>query len=282
MKLAVLSDIHGNLAALEAVLEDLTQWGPDRVVVNGDLVSRGPLSAACLTLLQQAVPQAYLLAGNHEEYVLANRGPTLDPKTPQFELTRFAYWSAQQLGPQRLQQIAQWPHHLDLNDLEGGSVHITHGSRLGHRTGIGATTPAAELPARIGDPRDLFIVSHTHKPLIWAFHRTLIVNVGSVGSPMDSDQRASYGRFTFQGGHWRAEIRRVRFDRTRTQRDFWESGFIEAGGLFARLILAEFLHTRGLVGHWMHRYHDPVMAGEIGLAESIRHHLHEKGFGELP
>lgn len=75
MKLAVLSDIHANLPAFEAVLEDVRAWRPDTVVFAGDGVNRGPRPAECWTLLAAlAEGEGWRrLRGNHEEYV-ASRG----------------------------------------------------------------------------------------------------------------------------------------------------------------------------------------------------------------
>lgn len=276
MKIAVLSDIHGNLPALDAVLEDIQRWSPDEVILNGDLVSRGPYSLHCLERLKSALPRARLLAGNHEEYVAESRHERAEPGTPPYELSRFARFSAGQLGDAVIEELSGWADHLDLTDLEGGSsLHVTHGSRLGNRAGISASTPEEELPARLGDPRDLFIASHTHKPLLRAFRDTQIVNVGSVGTPMDDDPRACYGRMTFRGGRWEAEIRRIPYDRAQTERDFFDSGFMAAGGVFAEVILAEFREARVLAGIWMRNYHRAVMEGELTLEAAVRRHLEE-------
>lgn len=276
MKIAVLSDVHGNLPALEAVLDDIERWGADAVVVNGDLVSRGPYSLACLRLLQRTLPEATLLQGNHEEYVLASARAPTPPDAPDYAFTRFARWSAEQLAP-ALAEIASWRAGLDLEDADGGSVHITHGSRLGSRDGIHPGTDDAELPAKLGDHRDLFIASHTHKPLLRRFNETLVVNVGSVGTPMDGDHRAAYGRFGFDGKRWQAEIRRVRYDLARAERDFIDSGFVEAGGPFARLILEELRRAHSLVGPWMRKHYRGVMAGELDPEAEVERTLAELG-----
>ncbi len=71
VKIAVLSDIHGNLPALEAVTEHLAAWRPDRVVVNGDTVNRGPFSLATWQFVQAQLAWQ-LLKGIHEEYVIGH------------------------------------------------------------------------------------------------------------------------------------------------------------------------------------------------------------------
>ncbi len=272
MKIAVLSDIHGNVPALEAVLDDLDRWRPDEVIVNGDLVSRGPHSLEVLRLLQTRRPACRFLTGNHETFVLSCAGETPDPQDPTFDLRRFAHWSAVRLGP-ALDEIRSWDDHLDLDDLEGGSsVHITHGSRLGNRSGIQPETSDEDLAAKLGDPRDLFVGSHTHRPLTRRFNGTLVVNTGSVGQPFDGDARSAYGRFTLRGGRWRAEIARVAYDKVRAERDFIDSGFVDECGPMAGLIFLEHRQNRMHCGPFMHRYHAAIKAGEISVAAAVEHY----------
>ncbi|HEY0634984.1 MAG TPA: metallophosphoesterase family protein [Gammaproteobacteria bacterium] len=271
MKLAVLSDVHGNLPALEAVAEELLRWRPDRIVINGDLINRGPNSLACLQLLQRAFPTIELLKGNHEEFVLSCAARDDHPHHPTFELRRFAHWTHAQLG-EAMQQIAQWPDHLDEASL-AGSLHITHASRRGKRDGISQRTTDEELAEKLGERRSLFITSHTHKPLIRRFDTTLIVNTGSVGSPSDHDPRAAYGRFQFDGHAWHAEIARIAFDRERALRDFSASGFIEQGGALTRLMREELRHARIFVGPWNERYLEAVLTGTIDVASAVQQFL---------
>jgi predicted phosphodiesterase len=269
MKLAVLSDVHGNVPALAAVLEDLEDWRADLVVVNGDLVSRGPYSLDCLRLVERHFPAARLHRGNHESYVLRCADTPADPASPTHDIDRFARWAALQLGA-AVEEIRDWNDHLDLTGLDqGASVHITHGSRLGDRDGLSVRVPDEELPEKLGDPRDLFIGSHTHKPMLRSFNGSLVVNTGSVGQPMDGDPRAAYGRFTLQGGRWQAEIRRLAYDKARAEQDFIDSGFLEEAGPIPALIYLELQESRAHLGPWRRQYLAAIQAGEIGVVESI-------------
>ncbi|RRQ21497.1 metallophosphoesterase family protein [Thiohalobacter thiocyanaticus] len=272
MKIAVLSDVHGNLPALSAVLDDIEGWGADQVILNGDLVNRGPCSLECLRLLQTRVPESRCIKGNHEAYVLACAEDPLSPEDPTRELRLFAHWTYHQLGS-AVADIAAWVEHYDLDAPAGASLHITHGSRLGYRAGISASTSAEELAEKLGPPRDLFVGSHTHKPLIKRFNGTLVVNTGSVGQPLDGDERAAYGRFTLENGRWQAEIARVPFDKPRALQDMDESGFLEHGGAVTRLIRLELEQARMHVGSWMREYLPRVKAGEISVAAGVESYL---------
>ena len=271
MKIAVLSDIHGNRAALEAVLEDVAAWQPDRLIVNGDLVNRGPYSLECVKMLQRAFPDVYLLRGNHEDFVLSC-AVAHDPEHHAYDLRRFAHWTYDQLGAMN-DEMAQWAESLDLDDLEGGSVHITHASVHSNRDGIHPYTSEAELAGKIPEQRDLFITSHTHKPLIRRFNATLVVNTGSVGAPFDGIAKAAYARLRFSAGRWHEEIRRVPFDRVRAERDFSTSGLLDEGGPLTQLMLRELRESRVIIGYWMREYYEAVKAGQISVEQSIREFL---------
>lgn len=273
MKIAVISDIHGNVPALGAVLEDIQRWRPDQLIVNGDLVNRGPYSLQCLRMIQAAFPSARYLTGNHESYVLNMVDNPTPADDPSYDLSRFAAWTAAQLGEEVVAELRTWGDHIDMEELDGGSLHVTHGSRVGNRDGIRADTPLDDLPAKLGDPRDLFIASHTHRPMVRPYNDSLVVNVGSVGQPLDGDPRAAYGRFSFAGGAWRADIARIEYDKQRAEQDFHDSGFLAECGPMAAMIHLELRSSRMHVGPWMRHYLPLVKAGEISVAQGVRDYL---------
>lgn len=272
MKLVVLSDIHGNLPALQAVLEDISQWQPDEVVVNGDLLNRGPYSPHVLQYLASERPSARLLRGNHENWLLYAAAQGADPESATYEIDRMVFWTLSQLGKQ-LEAVRNWEDHLDLMDGEGASLHITHGSRLGDRKGIQPDCGVDELQHKLGDPRDLFVASHTHRAFTREFEGRLVINTGSVGQPFDGDERASYARLWFLDGRWHGEIRRVPYHREQAIRDFSESGFLEQAGALSGLIFKEFFEARMHVGPWRRAWLEAVKAREIGVAESVQRYL---------
>ncbi len=271
MKLAILADIHANLAALEAVIEDMDGWQPDAVVVAGDTVNRGPCPLACLELVQarQKADGWLVVRGNHEDYVIAHA----DPETPRsglwFETHRNSFWTYRQLG-EDVTTLVEMPFLVALPAPDGGEIRVVHASMLGNRAGIYPETGDEELRRKIAPPPAVLGVGHTHRPLVRRIDRTLVVNVGSVGLPFDGDRRAAYGRLLWQSGAWQAEIIRLDYDWARTERDFFESGFMGESGALADLILDEFYTARSRLYQWARGYQDRVLAGELSMAESVR------------
>lgn len=272
MKVAVISDIHGNVPALGTVLEHLERFGPDYVVVNGDTVSRGPRSDECLRLLAAAVgrtdAQWAFTRGNHEDYVVAHQsGSAVDPMV--FELRRLSYWTYQQLGPDQTQHIAAWPLIVELPD----GLRITHGSMGRNDQGIYPHTTDEEVRAQIAPAPAVFATAHTHVPWIRPVDETLVVNSGSVGMPFDGDRRASYLQLALGPSGWTAEVIRLVYDYEAAERDYVDSGCLDESGALTRLIFREWKTATPLTRAWFREYYHKVLDLEITLDEAVDRYL---------
>ena len=167
MKVAILSDVHSNLPALLAVAEDIGRWEPDRVVVAGDLVNRGPRPVECLELVQRQ-PGWELVLGNHEEYVLEQARPDAPRSGPRFELQQPSFWTLEQLDG-RAAGFAELPPVWELDGPDGRPVRVYHASPLGMRVGIRPETSDDEVRALIAPaPVDQLIQRLIDQQLIHA------------------------------------------------------------------------------------------------------------------
>lgn len=277
MKVAIISDIHGNMPALAAVTADLDQWQPDHVIVNGDVVNRGPRSGDCLAFIRQRQQTDgwQMVRGNHEDYVLDCASGELADSGPSYEINRFAYFTYDQLNG-RTDALANLPNTVSLTAPDGSELRATHASMRHNRDGIYPKTTADEIRAQIAPAPAVFVTAHTHRPLIRRVDKTLVVNVGAVGSPFDGDRRACYGRFTWiTGAGWDVELRRVPYDTEQIERDYVDSGFLVEGGPLAQLMLVELRRAGGLIYRWASRYQDAVTNGDITLAASVRELLRD-------
>jgi predicted phosphodiesterase len=274
MKVAIFSDVQGNLPALEVAVEHILAWRPELVVMDGDLINRGPSSRACVErfdTLRHA--EGWLpVQGNHEEWVLrCGREAPVDPLDA--DLRRFADWTFRQIAPVE-EALRGWPDHLSFHGTHPESwVHVTHGTLAGNRDGISPSVSNEDLRGRLPEGVALFVTAHTHKPLERLVNGTHVLNVGSVGSPFDGDPRGSYGQLEYAGGRWRTRIVRFGYDRDRMQRDFEESGFLDEGGPLARVVCEEWRRARLLMPSWHARYREAVRAGAVSLERAVQDFL---------
>jgi putative phosphoesterase len=277
MKIAVLSDIHGNLPALQTVADDIKSWRPDMVVVAGDVVNRGPLSLDCLKFVQEKQASAgwRVVRGNHEDYLLACARPEAPRQGPQYELWRFAFWTYHQLNGELL-SLQQMPERFTWTAPDGSEFRVVHGSMKNNRDGVYPENNDALLYEQIAPVPAVFVAAHTHRPLIRRFNDSLVVNVGAVGSPFDQDRRASYGRFTWTRHGWEAEIVRLPYDTAQTERDYVTSGFLDEAGPLTQLMLIELRRAGGLIHRWASRYQNAILAEEIDMESSVRQLLQDE------
>ncbi|MCB0254520.1 MAG: metallophosphoesterase family protein [Anaerolineae bacterium] len=271
MKLAVLADIHANLAALERVVEDVDAWQPDVVVVGGDVVNRGPQPAECLALvLERQRTHGWLtVLGNHEEYVISQAGPDPPGAGADADIYRPTRWTLARLGGD-IAPLQAMPFQQNVVSPVSGEVRIVHASTRGTRDGIFPQTRDDTLRLQVGSPPPAVLcVGHTHWPLVRQVDDTLVVNVGSVGLPFDGDTRASYGQLTWENGGWQAEVVRLAYDRQRTEEAYVATGFLEQAGPLARLHLAELRSARSQLYSWVIAYEDEILHHRISVDEAV-------------
>jgi predicted phosphodiesterase len=274
MKIAIISDIHGNFPALQTVIEDIDAWRPDRVLVAGDVINRGPSPVPCLELVQERVERDgwQLVRGNHEDYVLVHTEPDAPRSGPMFEYLRSSFWTFEQLNG-HVSYLEKLPFQTSLVGPDGREVRAVHASMRGNRDGIYYKTEMEEVRRQIEPAPAVFCTGHTHFPLVREVDETLVVNAGSVGIPFDGDRRAAYARLTWQEGGlrpgWQAEIVRLAYDYAEAEKDYEVNGYLEGAGPLANLMLTEFRLARAHLHRWAQHYEKAVLSGEMTMAESV-------------
>ncbi len=281
MKIAILSDIHANWIALQAVAAEVESWQPDLVIVAGDLVNRGPRPLECLrfVLEKQRAAGWQIVLGNHEEYVLSQATPEAPRSGPSFAVHQASCWTYTRLQDQ-MAALQAMPFDLRWRGPDSGLIHATHASLRGTRDGVYHQTTDEELAKKIVPeaaalPPALFLVGHTHVPLIRRIHETLVVNAGSAGLPFDRDTRPSYARVEWRRQGWQAEIRRVAYDLAAAEKDFALSGYLDEAGPLIRLVVKELRLARGQLGGWVDRFQKQVLGGKISMQESVQQFIRE-------
>ena len=182
MRIAALYDIHGNLGALEAVLEEVCALGVDEVVVGGDVLP-GPLPEACLSRLDDLLfPVAYLFGNGETDGLCAARGEPLSRVPEAFhEPVR---WSAEQLPAGRRAEVAAWPAVLHREIRGVGTVLFCHATPRDDNEIFTAITPEDRLLPVFQDvTAEIVVCGHTHMQFDRRIGRVRVINAGSIGMP---------------------------------------------------------------------------------------------------
>lgn len=240
-RIAVISDIHANPFALDAVVEDIDRRDIDEILVGGDLVGRGPLGSAVIERV--AENQWACVRGNHEDYLINFWKEDVPPQwlvTDQWAASR---WMAAELDQEHIEYIDALPFTVS-SSLEP-TLRLFHGSPDSHSDGIGDWTSDQKLE-RHWDAIDEHVLAcaHTHRPLVRQVRGGLIVNVGSVGLPFNGDPRAQYAIFEHQAGDWDVDFIGVDYDRGALLDAYESTGFLEQGDVTALLLKMEVEHAR--------------------------------------
>ena len=182
MRVAAVYDIHGNLPALEAVLEELRHEDVDLLVVGGDVMP-GPMFVETMERLLALDLPVRFIQGNCEVAVLEERAGADPARLPE-QAREAILWSAGQLGRQRETIIAGWPKTVRLAMAGVGDVLFCHGTPRHENELFTRLTPEQRLlplfePLQV----QLAVCGHTHMQFDRMIGRTRVVNAGSVGMP---------------------------------------------------------------------------------------------------
>ena len=210
MRVAILADIHGNLPACEAVLEDITRSvAPDFIVAAGDLALRGAHPRETVELLFDRCDS--VLMGNTDCYLAGNYlgGAYRERDHWKTELLR---WTREQLGPELLQRMGALPFSVRYTPRKGQDLFVCHANPRNLEESLDPTLDEVAV-RRFFNHLDAAACAfgHLHFPYRRRVGRMLIADVASVGIPRDGDLRPAYGVFTFTPKGWRVQIRRVRY-----------------------------------------------------------------------
>lgn len=222
MTLALISDIHANLEALEAVLQSIEKQSPDEICCLGDVVGYGCNPVECVQLVEETC--RVKLMGNHEHAALGrlnlDRLSSIARSSIQFTQDSLDEDARDVLSKYRMEE-------------QIGGVHLVHASPHQPETWQYILTTAEAERALAASREGICFVGHTHLPMIFSEstdgccrqqvghsfvpdeENRYIVNIGSVGQPRDGDPRACYA--TFDTESLDVTYHRVAYDVQRTQ-----------------------------------------------------------------
>jgi putative phosphoesterase len=215
-RIAVLSDVHGNRLALEAVRESVRLSAADIVAVAGDLAFNGPDPAGSVDLLREMeAAGAIVIAGNTDVAVADFDWAAAFPWFPDGPPDHFrvaAEWAHDQLGPERLDWLRRLPAERRIR-VDDTLLLVCHASPGSQTAGLDADLDATATLERISrtDAR-VICCGHTHVPEIREMGWRVVVNDGSAGYAFDGDPRASWAMIDVVGTDVFPEIKRVEYD----------------------------------------------------------------------
>jgi len=182
MPIAALYDIHGNLPALEAVLEEVRQAGVDQILVGGDVIP-GPMPRKTLELLFHLDIPVKFIRGNGEVEVLAQLTGKKTGNVPE-QIRGILQWTGEQLTPEEQDWIAGWPMTLRLEVDGVGEVLFCHATPENENDIFTKLTPVERLLPIFEELHvPLVVCGHTHMPFDRMIGGARVVNAGSVGMP---------------------------------------------------------------------------------------------------
>jgi predicted phosphodiesterase len=257
-KIAILSDLHGNLPALEAVTADLKQFNVDHVIVPGDVISFGPFSrqvAECVLKNGWSV-----IRGNNEFFLIdykTSRAPEEWNDTLQFAPTA---WLDTQFDAKLRTIIGCWPDALNLRFRDAPPIQVFHGTPQSPWEPIYWTMKDDEIEkSLIGTEAEFVICGHTHLPMDRQVGKWQIFNPGSVGVPLDGIFSASYMILEGNDNGWTPTFRRVPFDYEPIFEEFEKSGYNRQSGPIGKLVVEIYKQARPLMGFL--RWHQKLKPG---------------------
>lgn len=236
-RIAVISDIHGNLPALAAVMADLEEQVPDEVLVAGDLVGRGPGGRS---VVERIVATGWpVLMGNHEELLLTVRDGRLPSNLEGTAMGAAVQWMAAELNDAAADFVRDLPFSLRATSAPAALL-VVHGSPAGVSDGLGPWTSDALLEKHAATTdAEVLVCAHTHRPLDRTFDSGRVVNIGAVGLPFNRVPKAHYSIFTIGGERVEVERRVVEYDREAAVDLYRRSGFAEHSPVIAALLERE-------------------------------------------
>jgi putative phosphoesterase len=222
---AVITDIHGNLPALEAALSRIDALGIERVYCGGDLVGYGPHpNEVCALIHAREIPTIY---GNYDYAI----GRDLDDCGCAYvtahdrELGRRSVeWTLAHTDPAAKDFMRTLPFDLRLTVGEH-TVHLVHGSPRKVNEYLFEDKPA-RLYERLAaaEYAEALVFGHTHKPWVRDHGGVRFINCGSVGKPKDGDPRGAFALLTARAGAIEAAIERVDYDARAVADEIREAG----------------------------------------------------------
>lgn len=219
MRIALVSDIHGNCFSFEAVLGDIEEQDVDEIICLGDVVAFGPEPGKCLERLKQL--ECIVVVGNTDDWVL--QPPSLSGAKGKARVNaERLHWCCEQLSSAQISYIRSFQPTVE-KKLDGEtSLLCFHGSPKSFNDIIKSSTPKSELEEMFnGSQATVLAGGHTHVQMMRRWNESILINPGSVGLPVSALpsekgarllNHAEYAILTADGHSQSIQFRHVKLD----------------------------------------------------------------------
>jgi len=269
LRLAILADIHGNLAAFEAALDHAASQKVDQMIISGDVIIGSPDSAACWKLAQSL--GCPILRGNHERYAYHYGTPQA---SPEWSTDKFAplHWALNQLTEADRQTMAHLPAALHLP--EAPDLFVVHATERDDHDSITAYTPEEQLAAMFPRTKERFIIrSHNHYAQTRIWNDRIIVSSGSVGLPLDGNPTAQYLLLDQTRDGWHIQHQSVPYSLQTTIQRFYDTDYLSVTGPIGRLFLRELVTASQYMVPFLRLYAQWSKTETVSLAQAVERFL---------
>jgi putative phosphoesterase len=245
MKIAVLSDIHGNLTALNAVLNDIKDLGINKYIIAGDHICDCPEPNEVLEKVKSL--NGYIIKGNREEYVL-NYHKGMHDEWNKYKQKASVVWTHNTMDKDNIKYIEELPEQLSISLPQMDTIRVVHGSPFAMREDLFPDKYPERLEKALNTINEsVLICGHTHESWSKVSHNKLVVNPGSVGVPFNKSKCAEYAVLTWEVNKWTASHHKVKYDLKELEDVFYESGLFKSSRAWSRVTLRSIKEGEDLV-----------------------------------
>jgi predicted phosphodiesterase len=288
MKYAIVSDIHGNITAFEAVLADIANKNVDSIIFLGDYIQDLPWANEVLDLIR-SMNNIFTVRGNKEDYL--KELEKMDRDTWIFDQHAPVYWGYGELSKANLEYLHSLPERMTISN-EARNIFLTHAPQtffgISPVEALGAfkyVSIIAENPEFTHEdylryaknilqndkeflerldkmPNGIYLFGHYHSQWYAEINEKLLINPGSCGVPLDNDTRASYTILDCEGMECEVEERRVSYDIEHVIREYKKSELYKTAEIVGRINIMHLNMGLVYLNNFL-RYVDD-MANELG------------------
>lgn len=212
MKIAVLSDIHGNGTALSYTIKDLKKSGIKKIIILGDVVMKGPMPYEVLEMLNESnLDILAWIKGNTDMWLDEVSESWIPLSYKEKSLYSYYKYAMANLNEEQVSFIKSLPFQCSLR-LQGADILCVHGTPQSIVEAIDGSVPEDEIRKAVkGAGEQVILCGHSHTVFIGETDNKKIFNVGSIGNSLDGDNRISYGILDFSGNELKLVNRRISY-----------------------------------------------------------------------